>query len=189
MLEQLNDEQLMSTYNNTKDINSQRAFEILYQRHKSPLFRFIQKSINNEQDTRELFQDLWFKVIRYKNAYDHNQKFTTWIYTIARRLLIDHYRKSSKTAKISKETTKIEQIQDVTLNMPDNEFEKKRMIHQLKTAIETLPYEQKETFLMRIDSSLSLKEIAAVKGEPVEKVKSQLRYAVEKLKFKMGQLS
>ncbi len=81
---QLTDEQLMSTFSKTDDVNNQGAFEMLYQRHKGPLFRFIKKSINHEQDANEVFQELWFKIINSKKQYDQQQKFTTWAYTIAR---------------------------------------------------------------------------------------------------------
>ncbi len=181
MLDQLNDEALMSAFSSTHDVNNQRAFELLYQRHKGPLYRFIKRSANNEQDANELFQELWLRIINNKHKFDHKQKFTTWAYTIARRLLIDLFRKNGQ--QISDPVQSEEQISDVSIKQPDNEFETKQMAKQLSSALSKLPLAQRETFVLRHGSGLTLREIAQITEQPTEKAKSQYRYAVKKLKL------
>lgn len=183
-LKQQNDEQLMSIFSTTDVINSQGAFETLYSRHKGPLYRFISRSINNVQDSNELFQELWFRVINHKSNYDPTQKFTTWIYTIARRLMIDHFRKSAINHADNYNDPKqdISTLQDTQLKHPENEFEAKQMSKQLKSAVLTLPIDQRQTFSMHHDSGFSLREIAEITNQAYERTKSQYRYAVQKLK-------
>jgi RNA polymerase sigma-70 factor (ECF subfamily) len=180
----LSDENLMSIFSKHKDINNQRAFAELYQRHKGPLYRFIKKSINNEQDANELFQELWFKIINNKMQFNTKQKFTTWAYTIARRLLIDQFRKLGRSAEL-KQVAIIDEteLSDSLIKQPENEFESKQMAHELKTAIQYLPLQQRQTFILKHESGLSLKEIAEVTEQAHEKTKSQYRYAVQKLKL------
>lgn len=186
-LKQLNDELLMSIFSNSNDINSQGAFETLYQRHKGPLYRFIKRSINNSQDANELFQDLWFKIIKNKANYDAKQKFTTWAYMIARRLMIDQFRKAAKS------TTQIDSKQDLAiisetpLKQPDNEFETKQMAKRLALAVLELPLAQRQTFILHHDSGLTLQEISNISDQAHEKTKSQYRYAVQKLKLALEQ--
>ena len=180
----LSDEKLMSIFSKPKDINNQRAFAELYQRHKGPLYRFIKKSINNEQDANELFQELWFKIINNKMQFDTKQKFTTWAYTIARRLLIDQFRKLGRSAELKHVAIEDDtEISGSLIKQPENEFEAKQMAHELKTAIQYLPLQQRQTFILKHESGLSLKEIAEVTEQPHEKTKSQYRYAVQKLKL------
>lgn len=177
----MNDEQLMSIYCQQSDINNQRAFAVLYARHKGPLYRFIKKSINNEQDLNELFQDLWFKIINNKQQFNTQHKFTTWAYTIARRLLIDVFRKQGNTPhQISDEQI---ELSDKPLKQPDNEFESKQMANLMSEAINQLPLAQRQTFVMRHNSELTMQEIADINDQPLEKTKSQYRYAVNKIKM------
>lgn len=182
--EQYSDEKLMSIYSKSNDINHQRAFESLYQRHKGPLFRFIKKSINHEQDAKEIFQELWFKIINHKNNYDHKQKFTTWAYTIARRLLIDRFRHTGRMAELTHTETNTEvQVTEHSLKQPENVFEAKQMANELNHAVSSLPHNQRQAFIMKHESGLSIKEIAQITTQPVEQTKSQYRYAVQKIKL------
>ena len=178
------DEQLMSAFSKTADVNNQRAFEILYQRHKGPLYRFIKKSINHEQDAKEVFQELWFKIINNKQQYDAQQKFTTWAYTIARRMMIDQFRKTGRMAEVTRMDNNPEtQAQEHELKQPENDFEARQMSKELNHAITALPLNQRTAFIMKHDSGLSIKEIAQITAQPHEQIKSQYRYAVEKIKM------
>ena len=184
--QQFTDEQLMSTFIRTKDVNNQRAFEMLYQRHKGPLYRFIKKSINLEQDANEVFQELWFKIINNKQQYDAKQKFTTWAYTIARRLMIDQFRKTGRMAELTRMDANPEtQVTEHDLKQPENEFETKQMAKELNHAIKLLPPNQRIVFVMKHESGLSIKEIASITAQPHEQIKSQYRYAVQKIKLAM----
>jgi len=182
--EQSTDEHLMSTFSSVDNMNNQRAFEVLYQRHKGPLFRFITKSINHEQDAKEVFQELWFKIINNKQQYNPQQKFTTWAYTIARRLLIDQFRKTGRMAELAQtDDTSKKQAIEHDLKQPENEFETKQMAKELNHAITLLPHNQRQTFIMKHESGLSIKEIATITAQPLEQTKSQYRYAVKKIKL------
>jgi RNA polymerase sigma-70 factor (ECF subfamily) len=184
--EQQSDEALMSTFSNKDDVNNQRAFEVLYQRHKGPLFRFIKKSINHEQDAKEVFQELWFKIINNKQQFDQQQKFTTWAYTIARRLLIDQFRKTGRMAELTRiEMNPDSHAVEPSLKQPENEFEAKQMAKELNHVITLLPPNQRQTFIMKHESGLSIKEIAEITAQPAEQTKSQYRYAVQKIKLAM----
>ncbi|WP_162846922.1 sigma-70 family RNA polymerase sigma factor [Marinicella litoralis] len=168
------------------DDNQQRAFELLYQRHKGPLFRFIKKSINHEHDAKEIFQELWFKIINSKEQFNHQQKFTTWAYTIARRLLIDQFRKSGRTITMNGlDASSDSQANEQPLKQPENQFETKQMAKALDHAISLLPLNQRQTFVMKHESGFSIKEIAQITAQPIEQTKSQYRYAVNKIKLAM----
>ena len=177
------DEQLMLLFANNDiagDTNKgQRAFDCLYQRHKGPLYRFVKKTCNNEQDANEVFQELWLRIINNKQKFNPEYKFTTWAYTIANRLLIDWLRKNAKI-NLTEDIT--EEPADTPLNAPDNDLERKRMAKQLTEAITTLPDQQRMTFVMKHESGLSLSEVAAATEQPLERIKSQYRYAIKKLK-------
>lgn len=180
---QQTDEDLMYIFSRADGIKNQQAFEVLYQRHKGPLYRFIKKSINLEQDAKQVFQELWFKIIKNKKQFNTKQKFTTWAYTIARRLLIDQFRINGRMAELNRiESTPENEVSEQPLKQPENEFETRQMAKDLNHAISLLPHQQRQVFVMKHESGLSIKEIAEVTESPHEQVKSQYRYAVQKIK-------
>ena len=65
-----------------------------------------------------------------------------------------------------------------------SEFEQRR---RLQLALEGLPSEQREAFLLRVESGLGLEEIGAITGAGHETVKSRLRYAFAKLREKLNE--
>lgn len=174
----MKDEQLMILFANNDISQGQKAFERLYQRHKGPLYRFIKKSCNNETQCDELFQELWLKIINNKQQFNPQYKFTTWAYTIANRLLIDWFRQNGKNIE---DATDHEQ-KDAELKQPENELERKRMAQHLQKAITQLPAKQRRTFVMKHEADMSLTEVAEATQQPIERIKSQYRYAVNKLK-------
>ncbi|GAA4810092.1 RNA polymerase sigma factor [Marinicella pacifica] len=182
-IDNLNNEQLMVLYANNKN-NAQRAFAVLYERHKGPLYRFVLKSINNEAQTDELFQDLWFRIIQHKDSFNPKQKFTTWAYTIARRLLIDFYRKQGKRFEQAFDEAMPEHNEEPTGSyaLPEQVLQQKRHARALQQAVTELPPEQREVFLLFHEGDLSLQQIADITDQPKERIKSRYRYAVKKLK-------
>src|SRR6202789_897580 len=59
------------------------AFEFLYRRHESRVFRFLQRNVRNEAAANDLMQEVWFAVVRGAANYQPTAKFTTWLFTIA----------------------------------------------------------------------------------------------------------
>ena len=86
------DEQLMEQY---RDGNA-RAFDVLYERHKGGIYRYLLRQCNNAATAEELFQDVWMNLVRSRQRYTIQAKFTTYLYRMAHNRLIDYYRKSSR---------------------------------------------------------------------------------------------
>ena len=128
-------------------------------------------------------KELWLRIINNKQQFNPEYKFTTWAYTIANRLLIDWLRKNAKNVNANLTEDLTEEPADTPLNAPDNDLERKRMAKQLTEAITTLPDQQRMTFVMKHESGLSLSEVATATEQPLERIKSQYRYAIKKLKL------
>ena len=72
---------------------------------------------------------------------------------------------------------------------PEDQLEKKRQFAVLHAAIRTLPSEQKDALILQQFNDLSLNEIADVTAVPVETVKSRLRYAMQKLRSQLQNMT
>ena len=179
------DEQLMNRYRD----GDARAFEVLYTRHKGPLYRYLLRQCGVPAVAEELFQDVWTKLIRARERYEVRAKFTTYLYHLAHNRLIDHYRRAKTGVPISygddPDDLLIERVADTEARQPENELDRRRQTQRLLAMLAELPEAQREAFLLREESGMSLEEIAEATGVTRETAKSRLRYALAKLRYGM----
>jgi RNA polymerase sigma factor (sigma-70 family) len=167
-----------------------RAFETLYLRHEVKLWRFIYRSVCNQASADELMQDVWFAVVQAANRYQPTARFTTWLFTLAHHRVIDRHRRSK--SQLAREAApegaheegdrSIEQLPAGASSDPLRQAQSMQHTNALIAAVEQLPPEQREAFLMQAEGELSVEEIAAATGVSFETVKSRLRYARSRLK-------
>ena len=166
------------------------AFETLYWRHQRGIFNFIRHFIGESGgQAEELMQDVFLKVVKSSKRYIPTAKFTTWLYQIARNGCIDHMRKrkhritTSFSQPIGSEEEMVVESTIADNNpSPEKSAQISGIAEVLKRAINTLPEEQREVFLMREDLNLSFAEIAELVSCPINTAKSRMRYALEYLR-------
>jgi RNA polymerase sigma-70 factor (ECF subfamily) len=191
------DENLMTLYSE----GNYHAFEVLYHRHKGPVFRFFRRQLNQAK-AEELSQDVWSNLIHSRNSYKAESKFTTYLYTIARHRLIDHIRRQTirMATLIDSDSQNQEHASGDCANsdnnlphapLSDNPEQQVMAMNEksrLLECIKQLPLEQREAFLLKEESGLSLETIGDITGTNRESIKSRLRYALKKLKQCMGDM-
>lgn len=182
MDETASDEELMQRYRD----GDAASFDVLYTRHRGPLFRYFLRLARPAAVAEELFQDVWMNLIRARQQYQVRAKFTTWLYRMAHNRLIDHYRRTSSSARFAfpddPDDDVAASVPDESFREPDNELERRRLGARLIEALAELPEEQREAFLLREESSMTLEEIAAATDVNIETAKSRVRYAIVKLR-------
>ena len=189
MLREEADEALMIHYQK----GDVRAFEILLERHRKPIYNFIFRFVGSRDVAEDLLQETFLRVIKGAANYQRKAKFTTWLYTIARNLCVDQSRrkKHRKAASLDQPMTKSEDsgtLMDVIpgKEMPSDRKAVSRQLHQtIHRALAALPGEQREVFLMREFLNMPFKQIAEIVGIPENTVKSRMRYALEKLRLEL----
>jgi RNA polymerase sigma-70 factor (ECF subfamily) len=169
------DEELMLAYRG----GDVRAFDALYARHRSPLFRFVLRAVKQRAVAEELYQEIWSRVIEARHGYAATARFSTWLYTIAHRRLVDHWRRHELAMVPEDEGA---QVASGPASDPAHQAESREALARFARALERLPHAQREAFLLHEEAGLTALEIAAVTGSETEAVKSRLRYAVAKLK-------
>ena len=178
------DEELLERFRS----GSARAFEELMRRHQTPLYNFILRSVRHPQTAEEIHQDAWLRILQGARDFQRASKFTTWAYTVARNLCIDHARKAVLRRHPSLEQPSgDEDGPSLGEVLPDRGAAVDRaaigneLQVRIAAAVDALPAEQREVFLMREYSNLQFKEIADIVGAPENTVKSRMRYALERL--------
>ncbi len=166
------------------------AFTSLYERHKGPLFRYLLRQCRQAAVAEELFQDIWMNLIRARERYEVRAKFKTYLYSLAHNRVIDHYRRQSTGVPLSYDDDPddplIDRLPAQDQTEPQNVAEAREQARRLMSALEALPEAQREAFLLREETGMSLEEIAAVTGVNMETAKSRLRYAVAKLRHALA---
>lgn len=176
-----------------------QAFVTLYARHRGPLYRYLARHVRGRAVADDLFQEVWSRVIAHRADYEPRAKFSTFLYRIAHNCCIDHLRRAA--------VRRAEQAGDEEpagehpsgegwrpdeswrqarctpqSDQPDARAEQAELLARYREALERLPAEQRDVFLLYEQLGLSLEEIASVTGVGAETVKSRLRYALAKLR-------
>jgi RNA polymerase sigma-70 factor (ECF subfamily) len=188
------DEELMCAFRDGEAI----AFEPLLLRHRRGVFNFLLRSVHNRSRAEELLQDVFLRVIRAKDRYERTAKFSTWVYTIARNITVDESRRAKFRQHTSLDAKRGRQAGDSGVSLldvsateqvgTDDAADGPQLRARMAAAIDQLPDEQREVFLMRQLAGLSFKEIGEVVGAPENTVKSRMRYALEKLRSELADL-
>jgi len=179
------DESLMLRYQQGET----RAFEVLVQRHRRPIFNFVLRYVRDPAAAEDVTQDCFLRVVRSAENYVREAKFTTWLYTIARNLCVDRSRRQKHRNMASLDAPIDDEGRGAKIDLvaSDNAAVDRQAIGtelkaRMQAAIATLPDEQREIFLLREISDLQFNEIAEIVGVPENTVKSRMRYALEKLR-------
>jgi RNA polymerase sigma-70 factor (ECF subfamily) len=183
---EITDEALMVRYQR----GERAAFATLVRRHQTPLYNFALRQLRVPQQAEDVVQEAFVRVVQNATEFKHEARFTTWIYTITRNLCIDQMRKSAlrrhpsldeaRPGSDGEGPTLGEQTADSRASV-EREATGTELKERIARAVETLPDEQREVFLMREVSNLPFKEIADIVGVPENTVKSRMRYALERL--------
>jgi RNA polymerase sigma-70 factor (ECF subfamily) len=192
--ESRSDEELMSAFRD----GEADAFDALVFRHRRGLFNFLFRSVHNRSRAEELLQDVFLRVIRAKDRYERTARFSTWVYTIARNICVDESRRAKFRQHASLEEKRSSRggsggvsILDMTSAeqvSTDEAAQGPQLRDRMAQAVDLLPEDQREVFLMRQLAGLSFKEIGQVVGAPENTVKSRMRYALEKLRGELADL-
>jgi RNA polymerase sigma factor (sigma-70 family) len=158
------------------------AFEILYARHRQGLYRFLLGLSSKPELADEVFQETWLSLIRSNSQPQGRATFRTWLFQIARNRLIDHWRKHGARQPLHDSYDEQNHAVSDEANDPEQLFTLSRDSQRLDSALQTLPADQREVFLLRAHGDLDLAQIASLTEAPLETVKSRLRYAQQKLR-------
>ena len=168
------------------------AFEALLDKYHNPIINFVYRFIGNKQESEDLAQEVFLRVYRSSQNYKPKAKFSTWIYRIAKNLVLNELRRrrthnvSSLDEMVSFEEEELPK--QISNNKPSAlvELEKKDLTVAVRKAIDSLPANQKMAVVLKRYDELPYVEIAKILGCSVSAVKSLLNRAKVSLKEKLS---
>lgn len=177
MLNACTDEDLMLRFRE----GEAAAFDVLYQRYRTPLFNFVTRSVNERALGEDLYQEIWERLIAARSNYRPGHAFKAYLFRIARNRLIDHFRARAVPAEPYADDAGYAADANMAAR-PDQNLLRGETRKRLNRALLQLPWEQREVFLLRREYEHGVEEIADITGVEIETVRSRLRYAVRKLR-------
>ena len=118
-----------------------RAFEILYERHKGPLYRYLQRMCGRREVADDLFQEVWSKVIASRSRYEARAQFNTFLFRIAHNCAVDYFRRSGRPHERAVQDIDdvAEQIGGAEHERPDAALAEAQVRSDFRRALEQLP--------------------------------------------------
>jgi RNA polymerase sigma factor (sigma-70 family) len=150
---------------------------VLFERYHVLLYNFFLKLTRNRDISKDLTQNLFYRMIKYKNSYKDDYSVKTWMYTMARNLHIDHC-KEEKRANNLFSRSEISEVEAVD----DNEGFPEEDYARLEHSFAALSIEQKEIIVLSRYQGLKYEEISAITNQSVSAIKVTIHRALKQLR-------
>jgi RNA polymerase sigma-70 factor, ECF subfamily len=143
------------------------ALSVLMDRHGARLFHYLLRQLNNETEAADLAQETFVRVYQNAGCFRPEQRFSTWLYTIATNLLRDRFRWHKRHPQISleAETTTGAALKETMADSaasPSEQAENSERAEEVRRAVQGLPAELRTPLILFEYEGLSHAEIAAV---------------------------
>lgn len=162
----------------------QRALRELVTRWQNPLINFFYRSLQSYETAEDLTQTTFVRLYRAAGRYRPQAKFSTYLFQIARRLLINEYRRRSR--KPLDTVDPVELGGSVSGRAPLKQME---LEEAFSVALQSLPENQQTALLLLKQQELSYEEIAEAMGASVSSVKTWIHRARTRLRELLADFS
>lgn len=154
-----------------------RSWEELVQRHQGRMLNLAYQFTSNREEARDLAQDIFIRLYQSFEHYQSGRSFMTWMYSVARNLCIDHYRRRKKDRRVV--DMPVDEFRDLPLDDEgaDTKVVKRERDQLLHRALDTLGVASREAIVMKDFQNLSLEDMAGLLGVPIGTVKSRISRA------------
>lgn len=157
-------------------VNDMKEIEEMVKRYNSRLYRIIHHFTYQAQQTEDIIQEVWLKVVKYYSRFRRQSNIFTWLYRIAVNTAITYLKKNPVLQDYPESPDKRNTFQ------PEAEYEKNLLRYKINKAVLKLKKNQKEVFIMRTYEELPYSKIACRLNISVNNAKTTYFYALQKIK-------
>ena len=174
-----------------------KHIEKLVKQEEGRLLGFIRKRVDQEEDVRDIAQDVYYQLTVGFNDIRSLASVTSWLFSVARNRITDFYRKK-KPERLSDQVLSqqageegplmLEDIMPSLAQNPEEAYMGEVVWETIEACLDRLPETQREVFVMNEFEDLSFKEISELTGEGIPTLLSRKRYAVTYLREQLREL-
>ncbi len=157
-----------------------RAFETLLFRCKDKVFGYIHFLTRDQELSNDIFQETFIKAIDFiqQGRYTESGNFVAWLNRIAYNLVIDYFRKESRTNVFSGDENDFFSSLNLLENNIEDTLVREQQLLEVVKLIDLLPKNQQDVVRMRIFEGLSFQEISEVTNVSLNTALGRMRYAL-----------
>ena len=160
----------------------ERAFRELVQRYQARVYSLAYRMLRIREDAEDITQETFVRMFRAASRYDPERPFSSWLFTIASRLCIDHMRRR-RVPTISMFQREHGSTEEWTLELPDQgpgpveETEQLEEEQRMRALVDRLPEHYRIVVMLRHQEDLSYEEIAEALDMPLGTIKARIHRA------------
>lgn len=175
--------------------DNSRKIEQAVKREKSKLYNFIRKNVKVKEDAEDILQDVFYQLASGFGEIEFLEKISVWLMITAKNKITDRQRRKSSGKIVEDRAIFLEDssgepvmlseiIPDISA-LPDEVYWRDYIWEEIEKALDELPEEQREVFILNEFDEYSFREISEMKGIPLNTLLSRKRYAVLFLRKKL----
>lgn len=153
---------------------------LLFERYHKALYGFLYRMSGQKEVSEDMVQNVFYRMIRYRNTFTGEGEFKTWMYHLARNVLNDHHKKN-KAASQHQDVTELESRIGGG-KLADEQIQKEQELNMLNNAIASLSEESREVLILSRYQELKYDEIAGILNISEGNVKVRVYRAIQQLK-------
>ena len=154
---------------------SQVAFEELFRRYESRAYSYFLRRVRCEARARDLYQDLFLRLHRFRDSYDPARPFEPWFFHVARRVLVDEWRRRHRRAEVG--------LDEAGFESPSADPERTAALrHESARQLARLSPEEARILVDAKVGGLEYAEIAAALSKSVAAVKQVASRSLRRLR-------
>jgi RNA polymerase sigma-70 factor (ECF subfamily) len=151
-------------------------FGVLFQRHHDRLFAFFYRMTGDAAASEDLTQEVFVRMLKYRNSFGADSDFRGWMYQIARNTRADYFRKRYAESALG------EQLRPEHQSPHGNELEKDEQLSLLQRAMLALSEDKRELLILARYEEMKYEAIAALLGIEEGAVKVRVHRAIRELR-------
>ena len=160
-------------------MNTMPDIETLYAQYSGKVMGYIHARVRNRADAEDLCADVFEKIQRKLEGFDPSKaSVSTWIFTITRNTVIDHYRRSRPSEELDENLSDDTELDEDLLNSES--------LSELAGALRSLPEEMRDIIVLRYYDGKPLTEIADLMGLSYGAVKLRHQSALNRLRLALS---
>jgi RNA polymerase sigma factor (sigma-70 family) len=151
---------------------------ILFERHHVMLYNFFLRLTGRRGPSEDLVQDVFVRILKYRQTYRSESKFTVWMYQIARNAHFDYLRKQKPEVPLDDQFEEPAEAAPSAADVLNSEID----AALLRRALDQLPVKKREILLLSRYEDMKYRDIAELLGVSLETIKSSVHRAIKDLR-------
>ena len=174
-----------------------RYIEQVTNQESGRLLNYIRQHVRNREDAEDILQEVLYQFLKGFSDIRSTERITSWLFAVTRNKITDYFRKKKPVPLSDRQVVgreddgaplMLEDILPALSRGPEDEMMREWIWNAIDQALDEMPEEQRDVFVLNEFDDRSFKEISEITGEGINTLLSRKRYAILFLRKKLREL-